>query len=136
MDGEDERSGQTREEQISRLVALPMACRAAPTQGKRAEDQLLSASACAIPQSGQVRQQTDVPKNDRYGEVGGDGKNVPDEGAAELRPQAHGVRVGDDPIEKPRPSEVDEWKHAGASDGEKSHRFGEAIDGGAPFLVK
>ena len=76
----------------------------------------------------------DVPEEQRNGEVRRNREHIPHERAAQLRPQAHRVRVRHDPVEDPRAAQVQQRKHPRAGDGEKRHRLREAVDGVAPLL--
>ena len=43
---------------------------------------------------------------------------------------------GQQPVDEPRPAEVEQREHAGAGDGEERHRLGEAVDRRAPLLAQ
>ena len=88
----------------------------------------------AVAQRRQVGNQADEPEQQRHGRVGRDREDVPDQRAAELRPQAHRVRVREQPVgRQPRPAGVEQREHAGARHGEQRHRLGEAVDRRAPL---
>src|SRR6266849_4954045 len=63
-------------------------------------------------------------------------ENVPDERAAELRPQTHGAGIRKHVIGHPGTPGMDERKDAGAGHREERHGFGEAVDRGAPLLIQ
>ena len=115
---------------------MPVARRAAPAHGQDAVDDLFGARRRAIPQRGEIRDQADEPEEQRNCEVGRNCEDIPDQRAAELRPDAHGTRVRDHPISEPRAPRVHERKNPRAHHGEESHRFGKAIDRGAPLLIQ
>src|SRR5207244_2635896 len=66
--------------------------------------------------------------------VSRDGKYVPHQRAAKLRPDAHRVGIGKQPVRQPRPAQVHYWKNSRLRNCEQSHCFGEAIDRCAPLL--
>ena len=84
----------------------------------------------------QIGNQAGIPKNQRDGEISADGKNIPDQRTAKLRPQTHRVGIRKKPVKNTRPAKMQQRKHSGAGDGEQRHRLGEAIDGRAPFLME
>ena len=90
----------------------------------------------AIAQRAEVRNHADVPEDDRDGCVGRNGEDVPGQRRAELRPDVHRVRVGQEPVREPWTADVDERKGAGADDGKDGHRLGEAVDRVAPGLLE
>ena len=50
------------------------------------------------------------------------------------RPIVFGIR--EQPVEEPRPAQVQQREQAGAGDGEERHRLGEAVDRRPPLLVQ
>ena len=73
----------------------------------------------------------------RHRGVGADREHVPDQRAAELRPDAHRVRIRQQPVgRQPRPAGVDQREHQRAGDREERHRFGEAVDRRPPVLLE
>ena len=48
----------------------------------------------------------------------------------------HRVRIGEQPVEEPRPAQVQQREQPGAGDGEQRHRLGEAVDRRAPLLLQ
>ena len=106
--GEHQRRRQAREKQIRRLVAMPVPRRAAPAHRQHAVNDLLGLVDGAIAKRGQVRNQADEPEQQRNRAVRGDRENVPDERAAELRPEAHRARIREHVIRHPRPPGVDQ----------------------------
>ena len=89
----------------SRSAASAGPSRASPSRGCRRRP---APTRClrAVAQRRQVGDQADVPEQQRDGGVGRDREDVPDQRAAELRPEAHRVRVGQQPVEEPRPAQV------------------------------
>ena len=134
----NQRRRETRENQGGALVAVPVARRAAPAEREDAEDpDLLPLDTSAIAEGGEVGDEADVPEQDRGGGVGRDREHVPDERAAELRPQAHVVRIREQPAGgEPRAAGVEASGRRGAHDGEDRHRFGKAVDRDAPVLLE
>ena len=63
-------------------------------------------------------------------------EHVPDQRAAELRPDLLRVRVGEEPVEEPRPAHVQQREQPGAHDREEGHRLGEPVDARPPLLVE
>ena len=72
----------------------------------------------------------------RHGRVGRDREDVPHERASELRPDAHRVRIRQQPVVEPRTAGVNQREDAGARDREQRHRFGEAVDRRPPRLLQ
>ena len=134
---EHQRRREAGENQRGHFVAMPVARRAAPAERQRAEDDLLHLRHRAIPHRRQVGDEADVPEHDRDGGVGRDREHVPDERAAELRPQAHGVGIGEQPVGgDPGAAGVEDREDRRAQDREDRHRFGEAADRHAPLLLE
>ena len=131
-----ERGGETCEEQVGDLVALPVAGRAAPSHGEHAVDHAADAVPRSVAERRQVRDQADVPEEQRDGEVGRDREHVPHQRAPELRPQGHDVGVGNQPVEVEGATEVEEREEPRAGDREEGHRLGEAVDRLSPLLAQ
>ena len=93
-------------QQISRFVAMPVTRRATPAHRQHAVDHRESFAPGAVPQSREIGNQSDEPKHCRHCCVSRNGKHVPHQRAAELRPDAHRVWIGEQPIGEPRPPEV------------------------------
>ena len=91
------------QKQIRRLVAVPV--RAEPRQPSEAESRRRVATIFVLALIASVARsgiQPDVPEEQRDGGVGRDGEDVPDERAAELRPEPHRVRIREQPVGRPR----------------------------------
>ena len=106
----------------------------APAEREHAVKYFLPIFPGAIAHGRKIRDQTEKPEEERDGEISADRKNVPHQRAAKLRPHAHGVGIGKEPVENPWTSQMQQWKKTGASDRKKRHRFGETIDRSAPML--
>ena len=104
--GEHKRRGESGEQEVSGLIAGPVAGRAAPSHGQQAVDHLRVFVFGTIAQGGKVGDQADEPEHERDGEVGRDREHIPDERAAELRPVVHGVRVREHPVIEPGAASV------------------------------
>ena len=133
---DDERCGEAGEQEIGGLVAVPVACRAAPAHGEHAVHEAPRAGLRAVAQGCEVGDQPDEPEEQRDREVGEDREHVPHQRAPELRPEGHRVRVGDEPVEVPGAAQVEEREEAGAGDGEDGHRLREAVDRLPPLLAE
>ncbi len=136
VDRDDERRRQPGEQHVGGLVVVPVGGRAAPAHRPEAVDDLPEAARRAVAQGGEVGDQADVPEEQRDGGVGRDREDVPDERAPELRPHAHGVGVGEEPVGEPGAPEVEHRVEPGAGHGEERHRLGEAVDRGPPLLAQ
>ena len=91
----------------------------------------------AIAHRRQVGNQADVPEHDRDRGVGRDREHVPDQRAAELRPQAHRVGIREQPVgRQPRTAGVEDREDRRARHREDRHRLGEAADRHAPLLLE
>ena len=111
--------------------------RAAPSHRERAVDHAADFRFRAIAQRREIGNQSDEPEQQRHRRVCRDREDVPDERAAELRPHVHRVRIREQPVDRePRTSRVQHREYRRAGDGEQRHRFGEAIDRGAPCLLE
>src|SRR5882757_8616669 len=115
---------------------MPMTPRSAPAHGEKSVNDLDWPTRCAITQRSQVRQQTNKPEKCGNRSVSGDCKNVPNERAAELRPDAHRAGIWEHVKRHPRTAGMDERENTGASNGKQRHRFRKTVDGGAPLLVQ
>ena len=101
-----------------------------PTERK----QIINPAANALgplPDQRQIRNQSHVEENDTHGEVGAHGKDVPDQGRAEIDPKQPLMRIRHQPIEKPRAAEMYERIKPCREHGEDRHRFGEAVEAAA-----
>ncbi len=76
MDRGDQRSGKGRQEKIELGIVAPLLGTADPAQGQQAID-LADKAGPATGDDGQVRDQTDVKKDQTDQHIGGDGENVP-----------------------------------------------------------
>ena len=134
---EHQRRRHARKQQVRVLVTLPVARRAAPAERERAIDVFRDLVLGAVTQRRQIRDEPGVPEERGYRSVGADREHVPDERAAELRPDVHAVRVREQPVGgEPRPAGVDKREHQRAGDSEERHRFGEPVDRRAPVLLE
>ena len=101
------------------------------------EHQALHLRRGAVAHRGQVGDEADDPEHDRHGGVGRHGEHVPDERAAELGPQPHRVRVGEQPVgRQPGTPRVEQREERRAGHGEDRHGFGEPADRHAPLLLE
>src|SRR5256714_10988302 len=112
----------------------PVAVRSAPADRKNAIKEFLDFRGGAIAQRRQVGDQSSVPKQHRNGEVGRDGKDVPEQRAAEVWPDAVIVRHRRQIPRHPNAPDVHAGENRGANHREKCHRFRGTIDRSAPFL--
>ena len=108
-----QRCGQPRQEQVGYLVAMPVARRPAPPHRQHAVDDPAHGALRAVAKRGEVWNETNIPKEQRDGAVGGDGKEVPDQRTAKLRPDIHRIGIWDQPVEKPRAPQVQHGKQPG-----------------------
>ena len=89
-----------------------------------------------VAQAGDIGNQADEPEHRGDGGVGRDREDVPHQRTAELRPYAHRVGIGEQPVRQPRTTHVQQGEHAGASHREQRHRLGEAVDRVTPGLLE
>ena len=137
VDRENQRRREPREQQVDVLVALPVARRAAPAEREHAVRDLHRLQLRLVAQRREVGDEADVPEEQRHREVGRDGEHVPDQRASELRPEAHAVRVREQPVgREPRTAGVDQREDARAHDREDRHAFREAVDRRPPALFE
>ena len=83
VDGKHERRCEAREQQIRRLIAMPVTRRAAPTQREHAVDDLLRLADRVIAQRREVGNQTNKPEQQRNRAVRRNREDVPYQRAAE-----------------------------------------------------
>src|SRR5437667_7547499 len=112
----------------------PVAVRSAPADRKNAIKEFLDFRGGAIAQRRQVGDQSSVPEQHRNGEVGRDGKDVPEQRAAEVWPDAVIVRQRRQIPRHPNAPHVHAGENRGANHREKCHRFRGTIDRSAPLL--
>ena len=134
MDRDDERRRDAGEQQVSRVVAVPVHGRAAPPHREHPVDDLGELPLRAVAQGREIRDQPHVPEEERHRRVGRDREDVPDERAPPLRPERHRVGIGEEPVGEPGPPEMEHRIHARLRHGEKGHCLGEAVDRGPPLL--
>ena len=133
MNGADERGRERRERDLKPTVMAPVPRRAAPAERKQAVH-FAPCARRAVTHRRKVWQDADIPENDREDEIAGDRPEIPNKGAAPLRPDLHAGRIGREPVEIKRPSKMEDREQPGDRYGEKRHGFGEAADRGAPVL--
>ena len=97
---DDQRRREPGQQQIRRLVAMPVMRRAAPSHRQRAVDHAADLRLGPVAQRREVGNQADEPEQQRHRRVCRDREHVPDERAAELRPHVHRVRVGEQPVRR------------------------------------
>src|SRR5256714_2483442 len=112
----------------------PVAVRSAPADRKNAIKELFDFRGGAIAQRRQVGDQSSVPEQHRNGEVGRDRKNVPEQRAAEVWPDAVIVRQRRQIPRHPNAPDVHAGENRGANHREKCHCFRGTIDRSAPLL--
>ena len=115
---------------------MPLPHGAPPSEGEETVDELPGAGFRPIANRRQVRDQADVPEQDRDGSVDADREDVPEKRAPEVGPHAHLVREREHPVGDPDASHVDPRERQGAHDREDGHRLRRAVDRGAPFLAE
>ena len=113
---------------------MPVTRGTAPTHCQHAVKNLKGFTASAIAQRGEVGNQTDKPEHRGDSGVRGDGKHVPHQRAAKLRPDAHRVGIWKQPVSQPRTAEVHDRIHAGLGHRKQRHGFSETVDRRAPLL--
>ncbi len=110
---------------------------AAPAKRDDAEDDALDLGHRAISHRRQIRNEADIPKEQRDGEIGGHREHVPDQRASELRPDVHRVRIRKQPVRRePWAARMNDRIDCGAHDGEDCHCLRAAADGHAPLLLE
>ncbi len=124
VDAQHQRRGQRGQEQVRPLVDVPLPGRAPPAQGEHAVGELPQRRGGPVAQRGQVGDHAQVPEQQRHRGVGAHREHVPQQRAAEVRPDRHLVRIRRQPVDEPHPAHVDRRKHAGADHGEDRHRLG------------
>ena len=82
--------------------------------------------------SRQIRNETGVPEEAAYREIGRYGNEIEEEGRLEIRPEVALIGIGDQPVEDPDPAKVDQGKDGGCHDSKDRHGFSAAGDGGSP----
>src|SRR5690349_1541580 len=102
---------------------------AAPTESADTVEYPLPFRSRLVADGGQVRHDADVPEYQGNGKVGANRKYVPDQWATKLWPEGHCIRIGNEPVEDPRSSQMQQREHAGADHGKERHCLGEPIDG-------
>ncbi len=117
-------------------MPVPVHRRASPAHREDAVDNFGGAVTRAIAQRGEVGDQSDVPEKQRHSGVGGDGKAVPYQRAAELRPHFHRVGIGEQPVGEPGTAKVEYGIQSRAGHREKRHGLGKAVDRSAPLLAQ
>ncbi len=122
-----------RQHAIQRMIMPPLAAGAAEAQRHHAIQDLLAAGRRPVAQRGEIRQQTQIPEHHRRRHIGQDGEEIPQQRTAKLRPQTHGVRVGEQPVEEPRPPQMQDRIDPGTGRAEQRHRFGDPVDRVAPL---
>src|SRR5262249_12035511 len=136
IDGEHQGRGQTGEEQVRGLVAVPVANGAAPAQRQHAVKDLLGFGGGVVAEGRQIRNEPHKPEEQGNGGVGRNRKDVPDERAAKLRPKPHRAGVREHVERHPRATGVNQREDAGAGNREERHRFGKTVDRSAPLLIQ
>ena len=136
VDRQHERRREAGEQQVRLLVARPVHAPSRASPAPACRSTFFSAGCVGlVAERRQVRNQADEPEHGRNRAVRRDREHVPDQRAAEVRPQRHRVRVREQPVDRqPRTAGVEEREDRRARDGEQRHRLGEAVDRRAPVL--
>src|ERR1043166_6531580 len=96
----------------------PVGVRAAPAAGENPQKKFLDFSPSPIREACQIGNQAGVPKQNRNGEVGRNRKNIPDEWAAEIWPDAVIIGKRREIPRHPETAAVNSGKNRGADDRE------------------
>ena len=83
----DQRRHDRRQDAIGRVIVPPLAVRAAEAQCQHAVEDLLAARRRVIAHRREIREQAEIPEQDRGDDIGQDREEIPQQRAAELRPQ-------------------------------------------------
>ena len=134
VDRQHQRRAQAGQQQIGRLVVLPVPGRTAPAQRQHAKKQPGPMVLGLVAQRRHVGNQAGIPEQERDRGIGRDREHVPQQRTAELRPEGHRVGIGEQPIKQPRPAQMQQRKQAGAGHREQRHRLGKAVDARPPLL--
>ena len=132
----DERHGQCRHRPVIDFIGMPMARRIAPAERQNAVEHAPALRRRAVTQGGEIGNEARIPEDDGKKQIGQNGPEIPDQCAAPLRPQTHRVGIGKQPVEIGRPAHVQERKYTRNGHGHQRHSLGEAVDRGAPFLMR
>ena len=119
-----------------RAPPLPCGRRSGPADREHAVEKALPALRRECARGREIREQAEIPEEQRDRDVGGDRGHVPRERALEVRPHAHRGRIRYQPIREPRPAEVQEREHRGVHEGDERHRFRDPAHPRAPPLVQ
>src|SRR4029453_16308007 len=101
VDRKQKRRWESGEQQKRHLRALPVFCEIAPSKRKEAVDFFLPKFLGAITYRGQVRNEAEVPEQQRDGKISADSKDVPNKRTAKLGQDSHGVRIWNEPVKNP-----------------------------------
>ena len=115
---------------------MPVTHAASPAQGEDAVRDRPDPGRRPVAEGGQVGNHARVPEQQRHREISSDREDVPQQRAAELRPDLHLVGDGEHPVEDPHPTDVDAGEHPRADDREDRHRLGKPVDAGPPLLTE
>src|SRR6476660_9234673 len=95
----------TGEQEIRDLVTMPVACTAPPSPRKGRVNKFEILILCSIAKRREIGDQSYVPEQERDRRISRNRKDVPNKRAAKLRPDAHRVRVREQPVcSEPRTS--------------------------------
>ena len=109
------------ERRVGRLIVLPLPAGAAEAERQDAVEHLPAARQRVIAHRRQVRDQAEIPEQDRRHDIGQDGEEIPQQRAAELRPGVHRRGIRQQPVEQPWPAEMQDRIDAGAGSAEQRH---------------
>src|SRR5262245_357697 len=98
MHGQNQRRGDSRKQQVSRLVSVPVTRRTAPSHGQYPVKHLRETVFGAVAERSKIRNKSGKPEEQRDREVSRDREHVPDQRAPELWPYPHGERQREEPI--------------------------------------
>ena len=133
---EHQRRRQAGEDQVRHLVVAASAGASRASRGRRSRRR--SGASRVLARSRMVAEigdQADVPEEQRDREVGRDGEEVPQQRAAEVRPDAHLIRERRHPVRHPRPPDVDARERCSAHMTAKIViASADAVDRRAPLL--
>src|SRR4051812_42706366 len=109
-------------------MLLPVGRGIAPAQSKEAVQLLLPALGRPVADCGKIRNQAEIPEQERDDEVSPNREYIPDQWTAKLWPKIHGIGIRKQVVEEPRPPEMQKRHQTGTGHRKQSHRFGKAID--------
>ena len=128
VDREHQRSGQAGKYQGSHLMPVPVPGRSLPSETQHLVYRFLKPGLDLIANRPDIRDHSHIPENQRNGEIGRNGENIPDQGRVEIHPHAPCIWIGENVKAQQGPSHVYDREQHRTDHRKYGHGFSGPVD--------